>query len=446
MPFAKQINTNRRTSLEHVKPTQLIAHSDNPRLHSKKQIRQIAKSIETFGFRFPVLVDSDYRLICGHGRVEAAKLLDMDSIPALIANDLDENQVRALMIADNKLTENSSWDNDLLGQNLMILEESELNFDLEITGFDYGHIQQLVLAVDEDDISDESTLPSIPNHHVTQPGDLWQLGDHRLLCADALNPDSYNQLLDNHCVDIVLTDPPYNLAAKTIGKVAETQHGDFAQAAGEMTSAEFTDFLNTLIQQLVEHSKNGSIHYLFMDWRHAHELLTAAQTHYTDFKNLCVWTKDVAGMGSFYRSQHELVFVFKNGTEPHTNNFELGQYNRNRSNVWPYRSARHLNADDGNPDGQSALQVHPTIKPVQLLEDALLDCSKKHEIVLDPFLGSGSTLIACEKTTRQCRAIELSPQYVDVAIERWQQWTQQDATHASSGQSFNHRKKGVCHD
>ena len=448
MPTTNHHENAQSILTELIDPSKLYRHPDNPRAHSKKQIHQIAKSIETFGFRFPVLVDGDYRLICGHGRVEAAKILNMESIPVLMADDLDDHQVRALMIADNRLTENSSWDVELLGQNLMILDELELNFDIEVTGFDYGEIQQFMLnSIDDDEEKyAQPPLPVVPQHPVCQLGDLWQVGPHRLLCADSLDSNSYQQLLGDEVVDIVLTDPPYNLPAKTIGKVAEKKHGNFDVAAGEMNTDEFISFLSRVFDQLVEVSKSGSLHYIFMDWRHIHEVLSAANKYYSEYKNLCVWTKDVPGMGSFYRSQHELVFVFKNGHDPHTNNIELGQYGRNRSNVWPYKSARHLNSSDGDVQGHCVLNTHPTVKPVKLLEDVLLDSSRKHEIVLDPFLGSGSTLIAAEKTHRQCRAIELSPHYVDVAIRRWQQWTNQDVKHGPSGRTFNDLYEASMHE
>jgi len=267
------------------------------------------------------------------------------------------------------------------------------------------------------------------------------LGDHRIYCGDSLDEISYRRLfLAKTKASIVFTDPPYNLSAKEIGKTCEASHGDFAMGSGEMTSDEFQGFLETVFGHLASFSKSGSIHYICMDWRHGYELIAAGKASYTEWKNLCVWTKNVGGMGTFYRSQHELVFVFKNGTAKHQNHFQLGQHGRYRSNVWNYPSVMHLKEADGDKSGKEALQLHPTIKPVAMIEDALKDCSKRGEIVLDVFLGSGSTLIAAEKTGRSCHGIELSPRYVDVAITRWQEWTGKDAVHAETGLTYNDTK------
>ena len=415
------------------------AHPDNPRMHPKKQIRQIARSIEAFGFRVPVLIDEQSRLICGHGRVAACRELGIERIPALRVTDLSEAQVRALMIADNRLSETSHWDDRVLGENLKIFSDLDLDFDLECIGFDYGDIEQRIIGLEgddgcEDEADDVPDLDQVPA--VSQEGDLWVLGDHRLLCADCTKTGSYEQLMGGQKAAMVFSDPPYNLSARQIGQVCSAEHGDFAMAAGEMTPEAFTGFLGSVMGQLCRVSASGSIHYLFMDWRHAREILDAGSKHYTDLKNLCVWVKDRPGMGSFYRSQHELIFVFKSGDSSHQNNFELGQHGRTRSNVWCYPSARSMTSDGGDPDRDEVLNLHPTIKPVKLIEEAILDCSRRGQIVLDPFMGSGSTLIACEKTQRVCFGMELSPRYVDVAVRRWQAWTGRDAIHQITGQTY----------
>lgn len=384
-----------------------------------------------------MLVDANNRLICGHGRVAACKLLGIDSVPAIRAADLDDAKIRAYMIADNRLTEVAEWDDALLAENFKILSDLDLDFDLEVTGFDYGDIEGL-LSLDEDDASDDPPVPSAESlPSVARQGDLWLLGEHRILCGDSLDRASYRKLFPGKTrASIVFTDPPYNLPAKDIGKTCEASHGDFAMGAGEMTPAEFQGFLETVFDHLGSFSRSGSIHYICMDWRHAPELIAAGKASYAEWKNLCVWAKSAGGMGTFYRSQHELVFVFKSGTGKHQNHFELGQHGRHRTNVWSYPSVMHLKEEDGDKGGKEALQLHPTIKPVAMIEDALKDCSKRGEIVLDPFLGSGSTLIAAEKTERVCHGIELSPRYVDVAITRWQQWTGKDAVHAETGATY----------
>ncbi len=435
-------------NIEHVLVNDLKPHPSNPRVHPKKQIRQIAESIKAFGFRMPVIIDQDNRLICGHARTEACKLIGLELVPAVRVTDLDDAQIRGLMIADNRLTEISTWDDQLLGEHLKVLSDLDLNFDIECIGFDYGEIEhrisEIELAADgsanqehdhADDLPDDSTFAQ-----VTQPGDLWLLGKgesaHRLLCGDSTELNSYHRLLGDRRVSMIFADPPYNLPARSIGQVCADDHGDFAMGSGEMNSGEFTEFLGSVMKQLCAYSASGSIHYLFMDWRHMQEMLAAGNSHYSELKNLCVWVKDRPGMGTFYRSQHELVFVFKHSDDPHQNNFKLGEHGRTRSNVWHFPSVRGLNPNDGDPAGD-ALQLHPTIKPVRLIEEAILDCSRRGKIVLDPFLGSGSTLIACEKTKRTCVGIELSPRYMDVAITRWQHWTGQQAIHESYGRTFN---------
>ena len=336
-------------------------HPDNPRSHTKKQICQIAESIRAFGFRMPVLVDRDCRLICGHARVEACKHLGMDRVPALRVTDLSETQVRALMIADNRLTEISTWDDQLLGENLKVLSDLELAFDIGCIGFDYGEIEQRILAIEDtgENVGDGSDdLPDLDSiAPVARPGDLWLLGEgefaHRVLCADSTDPESYRRLLGDRHASMVFTDPPYNLSAKSIGKLCASEHGDFKMGAGEMTPEQFTKFLGSVMERLCEVSELGSIHYLFMDWRHASEMLAAGREHFTELKNLCVWVKDRPGMGTFYRSQHELVFVFKHGNERHRNHFGLGEHGRTRSNVWCFPSVRSFNSTDGDPNAES---------------------------------------------------------------------------------------------
>lgn len=306
--------------LELIHPDEARPHPDNPRKHPRKQVKQIAKSIETFGFRFPVLIDGQSRLIAGHGRIEGAKLLGLTEVPAVRADDLTEAQARALMLADNRLTEIGDWDERLLGQNLKILSDLELDFDLEVTGFEYGDIEQriaeLEVVEDEeagaaDDIPDIDEIPI-----VCQSGDVWRLDGHRLICSDSTQAETYQRLLGDKQASMVFTDPPYNLPARDIGQVCDNKHGDFAMASGEMSPEGFTAFLGSVMVLLCRFSQSGSMQFLFIDWRHMSEMLAAGLQHYSAFKNLCIWVKDRPGMGSCYRSQHELVFVFKNGDEP----------------------------------------------------------------------------------------------------------------------------------
>src|SRR5438094_5667298 len=313
----------------------------NPRLHSPKQIRQIARSIEAFGFNMPVLINADGQLIAGHGRVLAAQLLGMTRVPTIMLEHLSETQIRGFMIADNRLTDNSEWDEQLLAEQLKALSVLDLDFSIEVTGFEMGEIDVFIegLAPAMDDSQDPAdSIPETPaSVRVSQPGDLWLLDKHRLLCGDALDSESYTKLMDGKRAAVVFADPPYNVPidghATGLGKI---RHSDFLMACGEMNEAEFTDFLACAFRLLALNSKDGAIHFVCMDWRHMAELLTAGRRAYQELKNLCVWAKDNAGMGSLYRSQHELIFVFKNGQSAHRNNVQLGQFGRYRTNVWHY--------------------------------------------------------------------------------------------------------------
>ena len=417
-------STKNSLTVRYSSTTSLKPHPDNPRVHSKKQIDQIAKSIQAFGFKVPVLIDSQNRIIAGHGRVLACEQLGIEQAPTIKLTDLSDEKIRALMIADNKLTENASWDEKLLGKNFQILTELNLDFDLDVSGFEYGKIETLMMSIEgvvegpSEEANDETLAQS--EKEISKLGDLWSLGEHRIYCGDALDANSYKQSLGRRKASLVFTDPPYNLSARDIGKVAEQRHGNFHQAAGEMTKDEFESFLSTLFTRLTEFSKQGSIHYICMDWRHLSEILRSGDKHYNELKNVCVWAKDRAGMGSFYRSQHEMVLVYKHGKQKHQNNFQLGEHGRYRTNVWSYPSVRSFSSDEGEADNTEALLLHPTMKPVSLVQDALIDCSQRNDVVLDAFLGSGRTLLAAEQSGRICVGIEINPRYVDVSIRRWQ--------------------------
>ena len=423
-------------------PTAAIPQSENPRLHSRRQIRQIAHSISAFGFNVPILVDSDLRVIAGEGRLLAAKELRLAEVPTICLEHLNDTQKRAFMLADNRLTETSIWDDKLLGEQLRELSLLDLDFSLEATGFEIAEIDLRIEGLTSGSEAEDDSADSLPPHSdappVTQVGDLWLLGRHRVLCGDALDPLAYQGLMQRERATMVFTDPPYNVSIDGhAGGRGSIQHREFAMACGEMDKAQFTEFLTGACGLAARHSQDGAIHDICMDWRHVGELLAAGERVYSGLKNICVWVKHNAGMGSFYRSQHELVFVFKHGHGLHRNNIELGRFGRHRSNVWNYPGANLLGRgteDEGNP-----LKLHPTVKPVAMIADAVLDCSARGEIVLDPFLGSGSTVLAAERTGRRCCGIEIDPIYVDTIIRRWQAFTGDDARHAQTGQSFTER-------
>jgi DNA modification methylase len=426
----------------------LRAHPANARTHSKRQIRQIADSIGAFGFTNPVLVDAENQIIAGHGRVLAAKRRGMENVPTIRLDQLTRDQIRAYIIADNKLAENAGWDKEILAIELEALANLDCgDFNVTITGFEIPEIDLILQEVKEADLPEEEVpQPELDDDAVTQPGDRWKLGEHAVICGNCLHQITYRELLRSRRASMVFTDPPYNVRidghATGNGSI---HHREFAMACGEMSDAEFVSFLTTSLRLLRDHSTNNSIHYICIDFRHVGELLAAGRQNYDELLNLCVWVKDNGGMGSFYRSQHELVLVFRNGKGPHRNNIQLGQFGRNRTNVWRYPGAQTFSrqGEEGN-----LLALHPTVKPVAMVADAILDGTARGEVILDSFLGSGTTLIAAERVGRICCGIEIDPIYVDVAIRRWQKYTGESAIHSATGRRFDEIAAGqeASHD
>ena len=412
----------------------LKPHPSNARTHSKQQIRQIAKSIREFGFTNPVLLDKNGSIVAGHGRVAAAKLLGVPQIPTIRLESLSPDQVRAYVLADNRLAEKAGWDKSILAielQHFLTIDE----FDITLTGFEVPEIDLLLSEVSEEAEDDDLLDLPAAEEVRTRSGDLWLAGRHRISCGSATHRESYAALMNKQTAQVVFTDPPYNVRINgNVSGKGRVRHREFQMASGEMDQFEFISFLTTALGLMAQHTTRGSVHFVCMDWRHMSELMKAGGEVYESLLNLCVWVKDNGGMGSFYRSRHELVFVFRNGKATHRNNVQLGRFGRNRTNVWEYPGVNTLSraSDEGNLHA-----MHPTVKPVPLVADALLDCSAQGDIVLDAFLGSGSTLIAAERTGRSCYGMELDPLYVDVAIRRWQGYTGDTAIHASNGQRFD---------
>lgn len=408
----------------------------NPRTHSEDQIAQIAASIERFGFTNPVLVGIDGEIIAGHGRVAAARQLGWRAVPVLRLDQLSEAERRAYALADNRIAEAAGWDRDLLAIEFRYLAELDVEIDLRVTGFSTAEID---LALDppkpeqRPDPADEVDCTESNSPTISQRGDLWRLGDHLLLCGDTLESSSFRQLMRSEAARLVFTDPPYNVAiAGNVTRSKRTLHREFKMASGEMTSEQFTEFLRRAATNLADASMDGALALYCMDWKHMQEMLAAGNAVYSEFKQLIVWNKDRGGLGSFYRSKHELIFVFKKGRAPHVNNFELGQHGRLRTNVWEYAGPR-TNAAGAN----AGRDIHPTIKPVALVADAIKDTTHRGEIVLDGFAGSGTTIIAAEKTGRRARAIELDPIYVDACIRRWEAFRGGTATLSETGEAFS---------
>jgi DNA modification methylase len=412
----------------------LRAHPANAHAHSKKQIGQIARSIRQFGFTVPIIVDENNVILAGHGRWLAAQHLGLRLVPVVVLSGLSDAERRAYLVADNKLVENAGWDRSALALELKelgpLLEHAGL--DIELTGFEPAEIDALMgdLVDREQDPADE--LPVLAKQPVSRAGDLWLLGPHRLLCGDARQGRAAGKLMAGEFAAMVLTDPPYNVRVSSIQGRGKIRHREFLAASGQMSREEFVRFLTDCLSLAAKHSADGSIHFVFMDWRHCREMLAAGEQVYAELKNLVVWVKTNAGQGTFYRSQHELIFVFKNGGAPHINNFELGQHGRSRSNVWTYAGANTFRA--GRLD---ELSTHPTVKPVALVADAMRDCSRRGQVVLDPFMGSGTTIMAAERVGRRAYGLELDPLYVDAAVRRWQAYTRRDAILKSTGQTFD---------
>jgi 16S rRNA G966 N2-methylase RsmD len=355
---------------------------------------------------------------------------------------LTETQIRGYVIADNRLAEIAGWDEDILAKELQLLT-LDIDFDVELSGFEMGEIDVLLGGGGDEQAPDAADeVPPIRHDEaaVSQPGDLWCLGPHRLLCGDARDPDAFLRLMQGRKAQMVFTDPPYNLPiAGFVGGKGKTKHGDFAMASGEMTPTEFAKFLIDTLGLHAQHSISGSIHFICMDWRHIGALLHAGEAVYSEVKNLCVWAKTNGGMGSLYRSQHELVFVFQSGSGPVINNVKLGAYGRNRSNVWSYAGQTSL-----TNSRQEELAMHPTVKPVRLVADAILDCSKRGGMILDGFAGSGTTIMAAEQTGRLAYALELDARYVDVIIRRWEKHTGEPAEHAVLGATIQELAQHRC--
>lgn len=434
-------------TIENLSPQSLKPWVSNARTHSKKQISQLVRSIKEFKFTNPILIDEQGRVMAGHGRVEAAKKMGLETVPCLRIEHLSEAQKRAYVIADNKLAANAGWDDELLAIELGFLASIECDVEIEVTGFSIHEVDIIIDSVKPEE-PDDPRDDELPGTGVDVPdvklGDIWELGDHRLICGDARDPEVVAALMSDETADMVFTDPPYNVIVD--GNVAgkgKVKHAEFAMASGEMSPDAYMGFLIKVLGNHAAVSKDGSIHFVCMDWRHLLELQLAGKEVYTELKNCIVWVKDNGGMGTFYRSRHEFVFAFKHGTTPHTNTFELGQYGRYRTNVWEYKG---MNSRGGGRD--ELVQLHPTVKPVQMIADAIRDVSGRGEIVLDLFAGSGSTLIAAHKTGRRAYVAELEPGYCAVIIARWEAFAKDGAVLVlrEAGSGLVTAAEGECDD
>jgi DNA modification methylase len=389
----------------------LIPDPRNARTHSKRQIDQICASIQAFGFTNPVLADPEGHIIAGHGRLQAARLMSLAELPVITLADLSESQKRALRIADNKIALNAGWDLEILQLELGELASIDIDLDPTLTGFSTGELDVILSSAAD---PDDEVIPPVPATPRTKLGDIWILGNHRVGCGDSRDDGFLRRVIgDGARIDAAFLDPPYNVR---IGghAVSAGSHREFAMASGEMSETEFRSFLADTLGAAARVSRDGAIHFVCMDWRHMDDVSVVGRKVYGDLLNLCIWNKSNAGMGSLYRSKHELVFIYRVGKAPHLNMVELGKHGRNRTNVWDYASVNSLGGSR-----REDLALHPTVKPTGLVADAILDVTRRNDLVLDLFLGSGTTLIAAERTGRCFRGLDIDPAYVDVAIERW---------------------------
>lgn len=421
-------------AIEYQNIDKLTPASKNARVHSKKQIQQLARSIQEFGCNVPVLVNPNLQLIAGHGRLAACKLLGITQVPTIRIDHLTERQVRAFMIADNRLAENVGWNRRRLGEELKELSEIDLGFPLEITGFSIDQIDMMIEGVGSPtEAAVEGALPKMSSSPVTKVGDLWLLEDNRVLCGDALDSQCYEQLMNGRLATAVFANPPYHDSIDGLvtgfGKVHRAKR---AMVSGTMTEAESVDFLSKIFANLKRASAPGSIHLICIDWRQLQPLLAAAERTYAQLKNTCIWLKDSGTRGSLDGEEYDLVFVFTTGITQQQSD-KLGKYRLSRSNFSHYPGVNPSRSKAKEP----SLQSDPTAKPVALVADAISDCSGRGEIVLDPFLGSGTTVIAAHGVGRICYGIEFDPACVDLAIRRWQAYTGGTAQHATSKRSFD---------
>jgi DNA modification methylase len=407
-------------------PADLKARANNPRTHSAEQVDQLKRSIERFGFTNPVLIDVNDGVIAGHGRLMAAKALGLTSVPTICLAHLSEAEARAYVIADNQLALNAGWDMEILREEILALDKEA--FELDLLGFEAPELDAIIQLDDQED-GTEAPPPEPEAEAVCQVGDVWILGEHRVVCGDARDRAAVGQALGGGKAQLLLSDPPYNVPIA--GNVSGSgRHREFAMASGEMSEGEFRSFLRSFLDAAKPGLSETALAMIAMDWRGLYALQTAARQLGLRQINLCVWAKSNGGMGSLYRSRHELFAVYAVGKK-HINNIELGRHGRHRTNVWEYDGFSSF-----GPEREEALSMHPTVKPTALLRDAILDVTHRGDLVLDPFVGSGSTLLAAQQTGRRAACIELDPLYVDVTLRRFHRETGVCAVHEKSGRPF----------
>ena len=414
--------------LEYVGLSELRPSAAKLRRLDPVHVREVAASIARLGFCDPLLIGADSELIDGEARYAAAQQLGLERAPCLRVEHLSREELRVLRLAVNRLGEKGQWDLEALKiefEQLIVVDAP-----IEISGFAPAEIDHILLGHEADGLETGPLAPLPGATPISRPGDVFRLGSHCLVCGDARDPDVVRRLIgDDPPARLLLTDEPYNVPIA--GNVSRGPHREFAMASGELSEAEYLAFNLAWIGAFLPVLTDGAILATFIDWRGYPVVHAAATRSALTPLNLVVWNKSNAGMGSLYRSQHELLPLFKKGQASHVNNVELGRKGRWRSNVWTYPGASSLGSD-----ARRGLQDHPTVKPTAMLKDAILDLTRRGDIVLDPFLGSGSTLLAAEAVGRVCRGVELDPLYVDVIVRRFEAATKSSATAMETGESF----------
>jgi DNA modification methylase len=411
-----------------------LSHLKLPTRQTRKYKPEAVKTAigitERFDEIMPMLVDNSYTIIHGLEFFEARKKLGLKTAKVIRLSSLSETDRRVLTLGLQRLPELSSFDDAALSAEMRELQALKLDLDLgHLTGFSVGELDHILYDDTSADAADEGDLiPHLPLTPTTRLGDVWRLGSHLIVCGSVLDASSIAHFDRKQKAAMLLTDPPYGI--KIQGNVSR-KHPDFKMGAGEQTPEEYTQFLRGFLINLIPILKDGALLFIFMDRRHLFELQTAAQAAGLTLFDLAIWNKITGGMGSFYRSQHEPCMIFKKGKAPHINNIELGKHGRYRTNVWDHPGRA------GFGKGRTEdLAAHPTVKPVALLAEAIKDCTNPRDIIIDAFLGSGSTILAAERCNRVVYGVEIDPTYVDVAITRWQTFTGLKAVLEETGQTF----------
>lgn len=419
--------------IDYCKIAALKPYVNSPRIHSQGQRRKLVSLLRKFGQVAPVIIDLDLVVVDGHAVVDALKELGYDEVATVVVADRSPEEIRAIRLALNRIPQEASWDQQKL--RVEFLELIDLSFDVEFTAFDQVEID-MTLSIDDPssgEVDDVPAVPSLDGPSVSRKGDTWTLGGHRLLCGDAQDEPAIQNIFDGAEARMMFADPPYNIAIDgNVSGLGHTKHRAFPMFCGEESDEEYDAFLVKFLQTATKVMRDGAIGFVCIDWRHIENLIAAGKNADLTLKNIIAWVKTNAGMGAFYRSQHEFIPIFKWGDKPHLNNFGLGKHGRSRSNVWTYPGMNVFGAER-----DALLSEHPTVKPVSLVKDAIKDVSRRNEIVFDPFLGSGTTLIAAEEIGRRCFGIELDPLYVDLSVRRWQDATGRQAVLSSIGVPFD---------